>query len=260
MVTIFVLELINNKYFVGNSEDKDFTLNSYFNENDNEWTRKYKPICVKELIKNCDIIDKNKYVFEYMAKYGVINVRGGDYSQINLNKIQRSKINEMLIDNQNNCYICGNKNHTSQNCSKFCDWELCNDINDDHNYNTSNYQNNILIKKNINFINTEYEIINIKKSNCVNKNTNTINDDEIICYRCGRKGHSVDICYATTHFSGETLDRCYKCGSDNHCKIDCKQNTDIYGRTINKISYLNSFISIAKNKCDTIKKYIHKYI
>jgi hypothetical protein len=269
MITIFVLKLKNNKYFVGTTKEENFKLEEHFKPTDFEWTQKYAPICIQEIIKSSDFSDINKYVFEYMAEYGIINVRGGDYSHIKINEFGKSKIHKMLNHDQKNCYICGNKNHTSNNCDKFLDWELGNDIGDDNDTNDINGTNDINDDineqpknktQNANFIDTEYDIINTKKSKNINKNINleNIKDDEIICYRCGRKGHLVDACYATTHFCGETLDRCYRCGRDEHCKIECRQNTDIYGRKIDNSSYYTSFLSIAKEKCFSIKNTIMK--
>ncbi len=268
MITIFVLKLKNNKYFVGNTKEEKFILEEHFKSSDFEWTQKYEPICVQEIIKNIDFSDINKYVFEYMAEYGVINVRGGDYSNIKINEIKKSKLHNLLNHDQKYCYICGNENHISDNCDKFLDWELgndiddCNSVNDSNNSNNSNDHNNSNTNnvnehaQNINFINTEYEIINPKKSKSIN--IESIKNEDIICYRCGRKGHLVDACYANTHFCRETLDRCYRCGGDDHCKIDCKQNTDIYGRKINNSTFFSSLLTIAKETCSSIKKTIGK--
>ena len=84
MVTIYVLELESNKYYIGKSNNHDIRINDHDNGIGSEWTKKYKPIKIKEIIHNCDMFDEQKYTKKYMYEYGIENVRGGSYVQINL--------------------------------------------------------------------------------------------------------------------------------------------------------------------------------
>jgi hypothetical protein len=186
MVTVFVLELEHNKYYVGKSYEEDFCLDKHFNGNEIRWTQLHKPLKIDELIKNCDSFDEDKYVLEYMEKYGVKNVRGGTYNQAKLTKKNKITINRILDIDQD-----------------------CNSDDDEG-----------------------YDII---------KEDYIVKDDDEMCYRCGRKGHLVEKCYAKTHFKRKNLDGCYKCGRDDHCKENCKHNTDIYGRNLG-----NNLMNIAK--------------
>jgi predicted GIY-YIG superfamily endonuclease len=65
------------------------------------------------------------------------------------------------------------------------------------------------------------------------------------CFRCGRKGHFVNNCYAQTHANGTCLDEsesesesdneilsCYRCGRDGHFANRCYAKRDIYGRPL----------------------------
>jgi predicted GIY-YIG superfamily endonuclease len=61
MVFIYVLELENNKYYIGKTNIPEFRLDLHFNYEGSEWTKKYKPIRLKELVKNCDSYDEDKY-------------------------------------------------------------------------------------------------------------------------------------------------------------------------------------------------------
>lgn len=79
MVYIYVLELVDNKYYVGKTDNPQFRLESHFNSNGAAWTKKYKPINIIELIPNCDDYDEDKYTLKYMEKYGINNVRGGSF-------------------------------------------------------------------------------------------------------------------------------------------------------------------------------------
>ena len=66
MVYIYILQLINNKYYVGKTIDPNFRLDQHFNSDGSIWTRKYKPIKVVEIIPNCDNFDEDKYTLKTM--------------------------------------------------------------------------------------------------------------------------------------------------------------------------------------------------
>ena len=51
-----------------------------------------------------------------MSKYGIENVRGGSFCQIELSKENINTIEKMLNSSNNNCYICGNNNHFAAQC------------------------------------------------------------------------------------------------------------------------------------------------
>jgi hypothetical protein len=86
MVYIYVLKLENNKYYIGKTENPKIRLENHFSSNGSEWTKLYKPIKIIEIIPNCDNYDEDKYTKIYMDKYGIDNVRGGSYVQIELNE------------------------------------------------------------------------------------------------------------------------------------------------------------------------------
>jgi len=84
--TIYTLELENNKYYVGKSCVSKQRILKHFQEEGSEWTKLYKPIKIIEIIPDCDNYDEDKYTKIYMDKYGINNVRGGSYVQIELNE------------------------------------------------------------------------------------------------------------------------------------------------------------------------------
>ena len=61
MVFIYILELENNKYYVGKTTNTAFRLEQHFNNSGSQWTKKYKPIKILELKSNCDDYDEEKY-------------------------------------------------------------------------------------------------------------------------------------------------------------------------------------------------------
>jgi hypothetical protein len=117
MVYIYVLKLQNNKYYVGKTNNPQFRLENHFNSQGAEWTRLHKPVSLEALISNCDDYDEDKYTRMYMDKYGVDNVRGGSYTQVNLDKGSKEQLTRMSNGTNNRCFTCGKQGHFANNCT-----------------------------------------------------------------------------------------------------------------------------------------------
>lgn len=77
---IFVLELTNGKYFIGHTYKSKFDL-SDFKSDKIEWTKKYKPIGVIDVLENSTYEYYLKVVNVYMDFYGIKNVYyGGEFN------------------------------------------------------------------------------------------------------------------------------------------------------------------------------------
>ena len=83
--TIYCLELENNKYYVGRTLDYKKRIKAHFKGNGCAWTMKYKPLKVYGIRHNCDAFDEDKWVKILMMRHGIMNIRGGSYSCLNLN-------------------------------------------------------------------------------------------------------------------------------------------------------------------------------
>jgi len=95
MLYIYILILEYNKYYIGETIYSDLKFDSsIFN---NEWTEKYKPIKIHALIDDCDFYDKYKYIFKYIEKEGIDNLRSDSFPQIELSNEQHKLID--LIKN-----------------------------------------------------------------------------------------------------------------------------------------------------------------
>ena len=116
MVTIYILELLENKYYVGKTNNLSFRLDQHNLSNGSLWTTKYKPIKVLETYQNCDDYDEDKYTIKYMEKYGIDNVRGGSFCQFQLKKNEILTINKMIKGTSNKCYTCGKAGHFAKDC------------------------------------------------------------------------------------------------------------------------------------------------
>ena len=118
MVFIYVLELEKNKFYIGTTIYPDFRFLTHFNPNGSEWTKKYKPKKVIELIPDCNDLDEDKYTLKYMEKYGINNVRGGSFCEIKLNDNNLITLKQIINNITDKCYICGNTDHYANNCKK----------------------------------------------------------------------------------------------------------------------------------------------
>lgn len=116
MLYIYVLELQQGKYYVGKTTNPYFRIDCHFKANGSEWTKKYEPKRVLELISNCDHYDEDKYTKIYMDKYGVENVRGGSYVSLSLDKATTDHLKRTSNGVNNRCFKCGKVGHFANKC------------------------------------------------------------------------------------------------------------------------------------------------
>jgi hypothetical protein len=127
-IFIYILELSNNKYYVGKTLNPKLRINQHLNENGSAWTQKYTPIKLLEIIPNNSEFDEDKYTLIYMKNKGIENVRGGSFSQVNLDEDIIKTITKMLKNEDNLCFNCNDKGHFINECPKKMlnnDKELC---------------------------------------------------------------------------------------------------------------------------------------
>jgi predicted GIY-YIG superfamily endonuclease len=132
MVFIYILQLESNKYYIGKTNNPDVRLDSHFNSNGSEWTKLYKPIEVSEIISDCDSYDEDKYTLKQMEKYGIDNVRGGSFCQVELSEEQINLLNQMIKVETDKCFICGESGHFMNKCMESKIQEYLKDINNEN--------------------------------------------------------------------------------------------------------------------------------
>lgn len=126
MIYIYIIQCTYNKYFVYRSKCNDLNL-QYFKCNRCEWTNTYIPILIVDIINNCDMFDEDKYVKIYMKKYGIDNVRGGTYIDINLSQQSIIFLNKELnrcILKTIKCANCDQHGHQYSKCPNIYDYDL----------------------------------------------------------------------------------------------------------------------------------------
>lgn len=118
MVFIYVLKLEQNKYYIGKTDNPNIRLENHFSSNGSEWTKLYKPLNIIDIIPNCDNYDEDKYTKIYMDKFGIDNVRGGIYVQIELSKDIINFLKLSSNGSNDRCFNCGLSGHFINDCKK----------------------------------------------------------------------------------------------------------------------------------------------
>lgn len=121
---IYCIKLENNKYYVGRTNNIERRMNEHLNNNGSEWTKIHKPImeegkiAIDFIIQTDDPFDEDKHVKKCMAAYGIDNVRGGSYSQINLTNNTKFFISKEISNSEDKCFVCKGSGHFAKNCRK----------------------------------------------------------------------------------------------------------------------------------------------
>jgi predicted GIY-YIG superfamily endonuclease len=118
MEHLYVLQLESGKYYVGKTTDIKRRIEEHHKGKGSEWTKLYKPVKVLETRKIKDEHDENNTTKDLMKKYGVDNVRGGSYSQVNLPTAYTKTIESEIRGNTNVCFKCGGKGHYAKDCDE----------------------------------------------------------------------------------------------------------------------------------------------
>lgn len=115
MVFIYVLQLKENKWYIGKTETSKFRIDTHFDSAGSEFTKKYPPQEIYQIIPECDKYDEDKYVKKYMDKYGIDNVRGGTYCRLELTSNEKEVIQKELWGANDLCFLCGG-DHFVKDC------------------------------------------------------------------------------------------------------------------------------------------------
>lgn len=244
MVFIYILQLEQGKYYIGKTTNPKMRLENHFDLTGSSWTKKYKPINIYAIIPDCDNYDEDKYTKIYMEKFGIDNVRGGSYCQIELNKEVKKIIEHGINASNDNCYHCSLPGHFANSCpnkkileleakqevpniktqinklpnTKIHNCNYCKKECPDKEYlmkHLSIYckEKLRLLSDNMSSSDNSYKKVNDNKNSVV-VNLNISNQK---CNRCGRNGHLKDNCFASSFENGKPI-------NNNFYKSKLKKN------------------------------------
>lgn len=200
---IYILRLEGGRYYIGKSDNVMNRYQQHLNGSGSAWTRKYKPILIAKTIENASPYDEDRYVKEYMGIYGIQNVRGGSYVQMELTDAQENALKMEIRGATDRCTKCGREGHFVKDCYARTEAKL-NDLDEssDEEWECEYCDRTFT---------TEYGC-GVHERSCKKKNTEdryvkqTTSKKEGTCYRCGNSGHYSPDCYATRHAKGYYLD------------------------------------------------------
>ena len=113
---MYVLELENKKFYIGLSNNVEKRFQEHLEKKDCLFTKLYSPIKIIEKIETKDPFDEDKYVKIYMQKFGIENVRGGSYSNVELMNYQKKMLTLEINNATFKCFRCGQRGHKLKNC------------------------------------------------------------------------------------------------------------------------------------------------
>jgi len=178
---IYILKLEGGRYYVGKSVHLLARLDEHLDGNGSEFTRMYKPVELVFTLANASHFDEDRFTKEYMAKYGIANVRGGAYASVNLDDTTIEFLQREIWHAQDRCMRCGNMGHFVTTC--FCNANI-NGRRFPHNRDES----------------PERIIVDDDEDEDDDEDDDEDEDDHdyqpVTCYTCGKYGHYANTCAA----------------------------------------------------------------
>lgn len=221
---IYILKLEGGRFYVGKSDNVMKRYQEHLNGSGSSWTKKYQPISLEKTIENASPFDEDRYVKEYMSKYGMEKVRGGAYMSIDLTEEQEDTLRNELRATTDKCLTCGKPGHFANSCKRKTSFKAsCRCGKEFLEFEEYISHHNMCLRR---FQEKEEEWecdycdrtfttrfgCSVHEKSCSGKNTKkkTVKKQPTkttgACYRCGRPGHFSPDCYARTHKDGYDLD------------------------------------------------------
>ncbi|KAI9016950.1 hypothetical protein BC832DRAFT_893 [Gaertneriomyces semiglobifer] len=218
MDTLYILELECFKFYIGRSADPDERIGAHFAGRGLEWTRIFKPNRVRVRRPLIDLHDEDNTTLDYIAQYGIENVRGGSWCQRVLMPAQIDAIQRQVRHLQNLCLNCGLKGHQANVC--------------DFNRSPSVGAGADIMNIDGNSANKTRGYYNRStRRDVAYRSGGRISDN---CYNCGRAGHWAEECIEDDNVdsysdSSEEDEGCFRCGRGGHWASACFARTHVDG-------------------------------
>ncbi len=165
MEYLYVLKLQQGKWYVGKSANVERRFQQHMEGKGARWTQLHPPIELLYKRKLLDENDEDETTEFYMKKFGVENVRGGKYCQVEMPSNMIKCINKKIDVDVEVSYECD-----------YCDRTFT----------------------------TRFGCM-IHEKSCQNSTIEEEEETNDACFRCGRAGHFKGDCYARSHVNGYSL-------------------------------------------------------
>lgn len=111
------MKLDNDKYYVGKSSNYISRIGEHIIGNKSaSWTKMYKPLKILDVQTVEDDLEEDFTTIKYMRKYGIDNVRGGSFCELNLRECDIMTLTKILKGSCDMCYFCGETDHFINTC------------------------------------------------------------------------------------------------------------------------------------------------
>lgn len=196
MPNIYVLECEDGCYYVGKTNR---TLEDRFHEHKrgygSNWTRKHKPIRVLKSFEG-DTFDEDAETKRMMSQHGIDKVRGGSWSRIHLDQIDKEFLTKELLSTADRCHNCGQSGHFIRECPHVHDSEE--DWSEESDEEGESSDGEFECEQCGESFDDYHDAVTHEKACIKDANNN--------CSRCGRLGHVRANCFAEAHRKGYILD------------------------------------------------------
>jgi len=94
MESIYILKCEQDKWYVGKSANVNKRFEQHVNGKGAKWTELHKPISIELTMELKSDTHEDEVTIEYMEKYGIKNVRGGKYCNVEFKSYELKRIKE----------------------------------------------------------------------------------------------------------------------------------------------------------------------
>jgi cellular nucleic acid-binding protein len=178
--SIYILLLTGGRYYVGKTNNIARRYQEHLNGSGSSWTRKWPPTTLVKTVDATSPFDEDKTVKEYMAKYGIDKVRGGSYVSETLDTAQHDLLTKEIRGAEGRCTQCGGVGHFVAACTR----------------------PRQIVRAAPTYVRTAPTYVYSRSSRFGSGSGSGSGS----CYRCGRKGHYSNTCYARSDTQGYELE------------------------------------------------------
>jgi predicted GIY-YIG superfamily endonuclease len=199
MESLYVLQLENDKWYVGKTHDIAKRFKEHQSGKGSAWTTMNKPVRIVESRPLKDTYDETNTTKELMKKYGIDNVRGGAHVQVVMPEHVEKTLKMEIRGDSGACFKCGLGGHFAVECPI-----TIRDIPIQCTHCNRNYSS----EKDVRNCQCKFAKLSrlAGRTKLQSKAVAQAAPQGVTCYRCGREGHYSTSCYARTHVRGYDLE------------------------------------------------------